>query len=164
MSESPTVIDMHLRLVPAAAALSALLVLTACSSSTGGTTTENGREQSQPAAEERAAPLDLSGEWKQVNSKSADSYQAATISGDEILINWVNEADSTTAIYWAGTYEAPTEATDTYTWDSANDTTQTENALLASSDPTKTFTYEGGKLKYELTAMGVTMTVEMEQQ
>lgn len=157
---------MHLRLLPAAAALSALLLLAGCSSSTGGgTTTENtGGEASEPAAEEPAAPLDLTGEWKQVNSKSEDSYQAATISGDEILINWVNDTESTTAIYWAGTYEAPTEATDTYTWDSVNDTSQTKNALLASSDPTKTFTYEDGKLKYELTAMGVTMTVEMEQQ
>lgn len=126
--------------------------------------TENTGGELQPAAEEPAAPLDLTGDWKQVNSESADSYQAATIAGDEILINWVNEAESTTAIYWAGTYDAPTEATDTFTWESVNDTTQTENALLASSDPTKTFTYEDGKLKYQLTAMGVTMTVEMEQQ
>lgn len=157
---------MNHRLAITATALSALLLLAGCSSpassnSTSGSHTEG---QTQEQGEAPAEPLDLSGEWKQTNSKSADSYQAATISGDEILINWVNDAESTTAIYWAGTYEAPTEDVDTYTWDSVNDTTQTENALLASSDPTKTFTYEGGKLKYELTAMGVTMTVEMEKQ
>jgi len=39
-----------------------------------------------------------------------------------------------------------------------------ETALLASGDDSKDFTYEDGKLTYELTAMGVTMTVEMEKQ
>ena len=102
--------------------------------------------------------------WKQTNSNSADSYQAATIAGDIITVNWVNEAESTTALYWVGTYEAPTEATDTFRWTSAGDVAQMETALLASGDDSKEFTYEDGKLKYELTAMGVTMTVEMERQ
>lgn len=144
-----------------------LLLLAGCSSTaaddtgtgtSGGSQTEQEGEGSQaPPAE----PLDLTGEWLQTNSKSADSYQAASIMGDQIVINWVNDAESTTALYWAGTYVPPTEDVDTYTWDSANDTTQTESAILASSDPAKTFTYEDGVLKYELTAMGVTMTVEM---
>lgn len=158
---------MKLRLATTAAALSTLLLLAGCSSPASDTQPNTGsptQGQTQEQEEAPAEPLDLSGEWKQTNSKSADSYQAATISGDEILINWVNDAESTTAIYWAGTYEAPTEDVDTYTWDSTNDTTKTENALLASSDPTKTFTFKDGKLMYELTAMGVTMTVEMEQQ
>lgn len=133
---------MNLRLASAGAALAVLLLLAGCSSSTG-TTTSPGGEASQPAAEEPAQPLDLTGEWTQTNSNSEDSYQEATISGDEIVINWVNEAESTTALYWAGTYEAPTEATETYTWDSVNDTSQTDTAILASGDPTKTFTYEG---------------------
>ncbi|MFB8387481.1 hypothetical protein ACFC3F_10135 [Microbacterium sp. NPDC055910] len=154
---------MNLRLASAGAALAALLLLAGCSSS-AGTTTSTEREAPQSAVEEPAQPLDLTGEWTQTNSSSEDSYQEATISGDEIVINWVNEAESTTALYWAGTYNAPMEATDMYTWDSVNDTSQTDTAILASGDSTKTFTYEGGKLKYELAAMGVTMTVEMEQQ
>ncbi len=100
----------------------------------------------------------------QTNSNSADSYQAASISGDVITVNWVNKADSTTALYWVGTYEAPTEAVETFTWMSAGDVAQMETGLLASGDDSKEFTYEDGKLKYELTAMGVTMTVEMEKQ
>ncbi|WP_146080492.1 MULTISPECIES: hypothetical protein [unclassified Pseudoclavibacter] len=109
-------------------------------------------------------PLDLTGDWVQTNSNSESSYQAATISDGEIVINWVNDAESTSALYWAGTYVAPTEDVESYTWDSANDTTQTESALMASGDATKVFTFEGDVLTYELTAMGVTMTVEMSRQ
>lgn len=111
-----------------------------------------------------AVPLDLTGDWVQTNSNSESSYQAATISDGEIVINWVNDAESTRALYWAGTYVAPTEDVESYTWDSANDTTQTESALMASGDATKVFTFEGDVLTYELTAMGVTMTVEMSRQ
>ena len=145
------------------------LLLTGCSSSPGtpategnggGSTTAATSAEQAPAAE----PLDLTGDWKQTNSNSADSYQAATIAGDIITVNWVNEADSTTALYWIGTYVAPTEAADTFTWTSTGDVAQMETALLASGDDSKEFTYEDGKLKYELTAMGVTMTVEMERQ
>lgn len=145
------------------------LLLTGCSSnpetaatesSGGGSTASATAEEQAPAAE----PLDLTGDWMQTNSNSADSYQAASISGDVITVNWVNKADSTTALYWVGTYEAPTEAVETFTWMSAGDVAQMETGLLASGDDSKEFTYEDGKLKYELTAMGVTMTVEMEKQ
>lgn len=144
-------------------------LLTGCSSSPGSPVTEGnggGSTATAPAEEQAppAEPLNLTGDWKQTNSNSADSYQAATIAGDIITINWVNEAESTTALYWVGTYEAPTEATDTFTWTSAGDVAQMETALLASGDDSKVFTYEDGKLTYELTAMGVTMTVEMEKQ
>ena len=144
-------------------------LLTGCSSSPGAPVTEGnggGSTATAPAEEQAppAEPLNLTGDWKQTNSNSADSYQAATIAGDIITVNWVNEAESTTALYWVGTYEAPTEATDTFTWTSAGDVAQMETALLASGDDSKEFTYEDGKLKYELTAMGVTMTVEMEKQ
>lgn len=147
--------------------LSAFL-LAGCSTGATSEGTTPGSQNSAPGTTEEevapAEPLDLTGEWKQTNSKSEDSYQAATISGDVIEINWVNEADSGTAIYWVGTYVAPTEDVTEYTWESANDTSKTENALLASSDQTKTFTFKDGVLSYELTAMGVTMTVEMSKQ
>lgn len=156
----------HSILVPFAIAA---FLLTGCSSSPGSPVTEGnvgGSTATAPAEEQAppAEPLNLTGDWKQTNSNSADSYQAATIAGDIITINWVNEAESTTALYWVGTYEAPTEATDTFTWTSAGDVAQMETALLASGDDSKEFTYEDGKLTYELTAMDVTMTVEMEKQ
>lgn len=120
--------------------------------------------QEQPKQEEKAQPLDLTGEWTQSNKNSEDSYQVATISGDTITINWVSNGGDTKSLYWAGSYVAPTEATDSYSWESSNDTEQTDKAMLASSDATKAFKYENGVLSYEASAMGTTTTVKMERE
>lgn len=106
----------------------------------------------------------MTGEWKQTNSASQSEYQAATIKNDTIEVNWVKNNGETKSLYWAGTYVAPTEATDSYTWDSANDTSKTKNALMASKAETRTFTYANGVLSYELTALGTTTTVKMSRQ
>lgn len=116
--------------------------------------------QSTTQAEEQKAPLSLDGTWKQTNSSSEDSYQEAVIEGDTITINWVGP--DTKALYWAGSYEAPTTSDDSYSWTSTNDTSQTQTALMASSDETKEFTYENGVLSYEVSALGVTTTVKLE--
>ena len=142
-------------------AAASLLLLAGCSSAGPAPTEPAPRDDSQEAP---AAPLDLTGEWKQTNSNAEDAYQTATITTDTISIDWVNEADSSTSIYWAGTYAAPTGSADSYTWDSTNDKSVTDTALLASGDDTKTFTYEGGVLSYDVTAMGTTQTVELERQ
>ncbi|SHJ90053.1 hypothetical protein SAMN05444401_0063 [Clostridium amylolyticum] len=107
---------------------------------------------------------DLAGEWKQENSKSDDSYQAATISGDTITIYWVTDKGNTKSLYWAGSFVAPTTADEPYTWTSKNDHSKTEGALLASSDDTKTMTYQNGVLSYEASAMGTTTTVKLKKQ
>lgn len=106
----------------------------------------------------------LTGAWKQSNSKSGDSYQAATISGDTIEIYWVSDNGNTKSLYWAGSFAAPTSADEPYKWDSKNDHSKTENAMLASSDDTKTMTYQNGILSYESSAMGTTTTVKLEKQ
>jgi len=107
---------------------------------------------------------DLTGEWKQENSKSADSYQAATISGDTITIYWVSDKGDTKSLYWAGSFVAPTTADEPYSWTSKNDHSKTESALLASSDDTKTMKYQNGVLSYEASAMGTTTTVKLKKQ
>ena len=112
---------------------------------------------------EAATPPDLTGEWKQVNSNSDDTYHAATIQDGTIEINWVMEADDTKALYWAGTYIAPETADEPYTWDSENDKEKTGSALLASGDDTKTFTYQNGQLSYDASMMGITQTVKLEK-
>ena len=139
-----------------AAALAATLA--GCSSGEQPSNTED-----QPAQEQKQ-PLSLTGTWKQSNSNSEDSYQEATIEGDTIAINWVSNGGDTKSLYWAGTYVAPTEATESYTWDSVNDKEQTTNAMLASGDDTKTFSYENGVLSYEASALGTTTTIKMERQ
>ena len=109
-------------------------------------------------------PLDLTGEWKQTNNESEDSWQAATITADTIEVYWVSDGGDTKALYWAGTYAAPTSAEEPYSWDSVNDTEKTSSSLLASGDETKTFTYEGGELSFDASALGVTTTIRMEKQ
>ena len=116
-----------------------------------------------PEPQKPAEPLDLTGTWIATNSASEDSGMEAVIEGETITVYWTNAAEQTKSLYWAGTYVAPTEATESYSWDSTNDTEQTENALLASSDATKTFMHKNGVLSCDVTALGTTKTVTMER-
>lgn len=137
-------------------ALSAVLVLgmlTACGAP------KQGNPETNPAT-----PPDLVGEWKQTNSNADDAWQAATIAGDTIEVYWVSDNGDTKALYWAGSFDAPTTADEPYTWESENDKDQTDMAILASGDDTKTFTYQDGVISYEVSAMGVTQTVKLEKQ
>lgn len=109
-------------------------------------------------------PLDLTGTWTQTNRNSEDMYQEATISKDAMEIYWVSDNGETKDLYWAGTFTAPTEATDECSWTSENDTEKTEMALLASTGATKEFTYKDGEITYEVSAMGSTTTVTLEKQ
>lgn len=133
-------------------------VFIGCSSTKTGDNNGNGSNTSEKEI------ADLTGEWKQENSKSDDSYQSATIVDDTITIYWVTDNGDTKSLYWAGSFVAPTDSTEPYSWDSKNDHSQTENALLASSDDTKTMTYENGILSYEASAMGTTTTVKLKKQ
>lgn len=107
---------------------------------------------------------DLSGTWKQSNSSSDDSYQEAVISGDVIEIYWVSDGGDSKSLYWAGSYEAPTEAVDTYSWDSVNDHEKTDSAMMASGDDTKTITYENGEISYSASMMGTTSTIRLNKE
>lgn len=113
---------------------------------------------------EPAAPLSLVGEWRQSNNTSETAYQTATITDSTIEIYWVNTEMDTESLYWAGSYTPATESTDTYTWDSANDTEKTSTALLASEDDTKKFSYSNGEISYKVTALGTTTTVKLAKQ
>lgn len=110
-----------------------------------------------------ATPPDLVGEWKQTNSNADDAWQSATIKGDTIEVYWVSDGGDTKALYWAGTFDAPTTADEPYTWESVNDKEQTDMAILASGDDTKVFTYRDGVISYDVSAMGVTQTVNLEK-
>lgn len=123
------------------------LALTGCA---GGATVSSG-------------PADLVGEWKQSNNQSEDSYQAATITANDITVYWVSDGGDTKSLYWAGTYEPPTEP-GSFSWASENDTEQTDSALLASGDATKKFTYENEEISYEVTALGTTTTVRLSRE
>lgn len=155
---------MKKKILTAMIAAALLAMLTACGG-TASTSTDNGSAQntaSQKAEEKQ--PADLTGDWKQVNSSSDDSYQQATISGDTIEIYWVSDGGDTKSLYWAGSFEAPTTADEPYSWESKNDHDKTDSALMASSDDTKKFTYEKNQISYEASALGTTTTVRLEKQ
>lgn len=107
---------------------------------------------------------DLTGEWKQDNSESEDSYQTAIISGDTIEIYWISDNGDTKSLYWAGSFMTPTTTEEPYSWTSENDHSKTEGALLASDDDTKTMTYQDGVLTYEVSVMGTTTKVKLKKQ
>ena len=123
-----------------------------------------GNTSSAPTQSEQPKIPDLTGEWKQINSKSDDTYHAAKIESDSIEIYWVTESDETKALYWAGTFVAPETIDEPYSWDSENNKDKTDSALMASSSDTKTFTYEDGQISYEASALGVTQTIRLEKQ
>jgi len=140
------------------------LVLSGCSAnatSTSGSMESTSTASPSPSPSKAAeVPADLTGEWKQSNANSPDSYQAATIAADSIEVNWVTDNGNTTSLFWAGSYAAPTSP-GAFTWESQNDTSKTDGAMLASSDPTKTFSYDDGVVSYKVSLMGTTTTVEL---
>lgn len=132
------------------------LSITACG---GDAEPSKNNETKTESTTEKKEPLDLTGTWK--SEEVEGSYQEATISDSAIEINWVSDGGNTKSLYWAGTYVAPTESTDEYSWVSENDKEKTGTALLASSDDTKDFTYKDGVISYEASAMGTTKKVEL---
>ncbi len=155
---------MKKKILTAMIAAALLAMLTACGGTTSADTSsaQNTNAASQKAEEKK--PADLTGDWKQVNSSSDDSYQQATISGDTIEIYWVSDGGDTKSLYWAGSFEAPTTADEPYSWESKNDHDKTDSALMASSDDTKKFTYEKNQISYEASALGTTTTIHLEKQ
>ncbi|MFT8638708.1 hypothetical protein [Bifidobacterium sp.] len=144
------------------AALAAILALGAC-----GSDADTGAAQGKPdtasssSSPEPAPPLDLTGTWASQSDDSSDTIMQATIKDSTIEINWV--APDSTSLYWTGSYEAPTEATDTYSWTSQGDTETMSTALLASQDSTKDFTYENDELTFEASALDTTKTMRLQR-
>lgn len=132
---------------------------TACGGSNDSSIDPDSASNSSEQLEEPEEPTDLTGTWK--SEENDGSYQEAVITTDRIEINWVSDGGDTKSIYWIGTYEAPTEAVDEYSWTSERNKEETDTALLASTDDTKDFTYKDGVISYEASALGTTKTVEL---
>lgn len=152
------------KIIATIASIALLAGLTACGGSevsTDQTTKSDSSSKTQLLP--KPQPADLTGTWKQTNSNSDDTYMRATVADGAIKVEYI--MGDTTALFWAGSYEAPTEAGD-WKWDSANDQEQTQNALLASTDDTKTFEYSDSskELSFPMTMQGVTATIKMQKQ
>lgn len=80
-----------------------------------------------------------------------------------MTIEWVSDGGNTTSIYWVGTFAAPTDASEPYTWTSQKDVEATKSALLASGDATKEFKYENDTISYKVSALGTTTTINLKK-
>ncbi|ROP64113.1 hypothetical protein [Curtobacterium sp. PhB115] len=144
-------------------ALAAALVLTGCSTP-GSTNATSGAETTEVAATPTPEPVqipDLTGAWKQNNTKSDDGWTSATITDDTITVNFVTDGGDTTSLFWVGTYTAPTDDTLPYVWTSTRDKAATDNALLASTDDTKDFTFADDEISFPVSIAGTSTTVRL---
>lgn len=142
------------KLAYASLAIALTASLTAC----GSTPDADG---SKPA-EVKMEPVDLSGTWI-APGEDDTTWMELTIEGETMTINWVSDSGDTKSLYWAGSYTAPTEPGDSWEWESANDHEQTDYALLASTDDTKSFSYHDGVISWETSALGTTKTMKAER-
>ena len=101
---------------------------------------------------------DLTGYWKM--NDEGDTIMGGEISGNVITLYWLME-DGTQALFWSGSYIQPTTPDLPYIWTSVNDKSKTENAIMASGDDTKVFTYDNETISYSASAMGVTKTIKL---
>ena len=133
----------------------------ATSSSPAATPEESTPMPASPSPDDPDKVLDLNGDWKQTNAESPDAWQAATIADGMITILWVSDGGDTTTLYWAGSFDAPTEKGGTYSWTSKNDHGQTDGAAQGSKEDTKKFSYADGVLSYSVTVDDEASTVEL---
>ena len=113
--------------------LSVLAGITACGSENKEEAPKSkSKEESVDVSDESAQvteePTDLTGTWK--SEANEGSWMEAVISADTISIDWISDDGDTRSIYWIGTYAAPTEYVDDYTWTSERDKEQTDSKRL----------------------------------
>ena len=147
----------------------AFTILTACSSGASSTVSASGSSEPEIQASEASSsssptePLNLDGEWKQVNKSLPLGPHQAIIEGNTITIYWVDEAAESKSLYWVGSYNAQTEPNDTWEWVSERNHEQTDTSLYAAQSDTKTFKYEDGQIVYDASMLGTTQTVRLER-
>lgn len=152
------------KIVLLAAAFAMFALLAGCTSGASQSASSSSSAESETSSSSAPQePLNLDGEWKQVNGSLALGPHKAVIAGDAISIYWVNESTETESLYWAGSYTPQVEPADTWEWTSVNDHGQTDTSLYSSSDDTKDFKYENGQIVYKASALGSTQTVRLER-
>lgn len=94
-------------------------------------------------------------------SSGSDTQFGAVIDKGVITVNI--EGDGASALYWKGSFVVPDNNGSKFVVQSAADTEALKASMLGSTDPTKDFTYDGGKLTFSFGMMGVTKTVELKK-
>lgn len=112
---------------------------------------------------DKTVPPNLTGEWRAPDTSNKDAYHGIYISGDKIEIYWISDGGATRTLYWEGTYDAPADGKEPYTWESYSDPGNA-SGLLAAAGSTKEFTYANGIISYSASALGMTTTIEAKKQ
>lgn len=112
---------------------------------------------------DKTVPPNLAGEWRAPDASNKDAYHGIYISGDKIEIYWVSDGGATRTLYWEGTYDAPVDGKEPYTWESYSDSSHA-SGLLAAAGSTKEFTYENGVISYSASALGMSTVIEARKQ
>ena len=99
-----------------------------------------------------------------VSTASDGMYQRATIKGNDITIEWVNDEEGMAALYWKGDIPEGTMDAGSLEFTSRADREKMDKSLLASQDETKTFSLEDGTLFYEAAVNGTTRQMELKKQ
>ena len=122
-----------------------------------------GTSQEQKSEQPKPQPADLTGTWKMTNGADGQSAFTATVTDDTIEIQY--DTNDMKALYWKGSYQAPTEAGD-WKWTSTGDKEAMSASLLASQNDSKDFTYTDSDktLAFDYTIQGITKTVKMAKQ
>lgn len=123
----------------AMALVGAMLLLAGCGS--GGDTSSASTESENAPAE----ILNLEGSWI-AEVQGSDYYLAGFIKDNLIELHWVSSYDQNGSVYWAGSYKAPKDKPDTYTWESTRNDAIMNTSAYASVDASRSFTYADGKL------------------
>jgi hypothetical protein len=110
-----------------------------------------------PVAAVQTTQTSLVGQWHQVQNGFPGATMFAVISIDSIEINlqMQENGDGLTGIYWQGSFNPTLAGVQT----SKVDVNAMADSLLASEDPTKSFTYDGTDITYSFSMLGVTTTV-----
>ena len=139
------------------------LSFTACGNSSDSSKEANESSKKTEASAETPNPVVLTGKWEYKDDDG--TWMQADITEDTITINWIMDEGNTTAVYWVGTYTAPTEYSEEYTWTSIRDKEATDSALLASLDDTKEFSYSDSskQITYQVTVSGITKTIALSE-
>ena len=122
------------------------------------TTEETTTEITEATTEEVIEPLDLTGLWIQEGKKDGETRMVADIREDgNIGVFFLIEGEDGPWTYWIGTYDAPTDDSDKYSWTSKN--TSGGGGLLTSTAETKEFNYDSNKLSCEVSIDGENGTI-----
>ncbi len=103
---------------------------------------------------------DLTGIWRGENEDG--SKMEIVIRGDALTLTWIADDNTTSYVYWAGTYEAPTEVVEDYSWVSEQDADQTDKYSPEKKEETKEFLYSEGTIRTEVSLTGETTLLQFE--